>query len=61
VETGMTETLTEGVQQKLLDRILLHRFGKPAEIVATVALLASSAGSFITGQTLLVDGGQSIA
>lgn len=61
VETGMTETLTEGVQQKLLDRILLHRFGKPAEIVATVALLASGAGSFITGQTLLVDGGQSIA
>ena len=61
VETGMTETLTEDVQQKLLDGILLHRFGKPAEIVATVALLASGAGSFITGQTLLVDGGQSIA
>jgi len=61
VETGMTGTLTEGVQQKLLDGILLHRFGRPAEIVATVALLASGAGSFITGQTYLVDGGQSIA
>lgn len=61
VETGMTETLTESVQQKLLDGILLHRFARPAEIVATVALLASAAGSFITGQTLIVDGGQSIA
>ena len=61
VETGMTGTLTEDVQQKLLDGILLHRFGRPDEIVATVALLASDAGSFITGQTYLVDGGQSIA
>lgn len=61
VETGMTETLNDEIQQKLLKGILLHRFGQPDEIVGTVALLASEAGSFITGQTLLVDGGQSIA
>lgn len=61
VETGMTETLDGNIQQKLLDGILLHRFGRPSEIVATVALLASGAGSFITGQTFIVDGGQSIA
>jgi gluconate 5-dehydrogenase len=61
VETGMTQTLEPGIQGKLLDGILLHRFGKPSEIVATVALLVSGAGSFITGQTFLVDGGQSIA
>lgn len=61
VETGMTETLTEEVQHKLLNGILLHRFGKPAEITGVLAVLASEAGAFITGQTFIVDGGQSIA
>jgi gluconate 5-dehydrogenase len=61
VETGMTETLTEDIQQKLLNGILLHRFGKPAEVTGVLAVLASEAGAFITGQTFIVDGGQSIA
>lgn len=61
VETGMTETLDAGIHDKLINGILLRRFAQPAEIVGTVALLASDAGSFITGQTYLVDGGQSIA
>ena len=61
VETGMTETLTEEIQEKLLQGILLHRFGKPAEIAGVLAVLASAAGAFITGQTFIVDGGQSIA
>jgi len=60
VEGGMTDTLTEEVQQRLLSRILLRRFARPVEIAGAVALLASDAGSFITGETLLVDGGQSI-
>lgn len=61
VETGMTETLTDEIQQKLRDGILLRRFGAPMEIAGALALLASSAGSFMTGQTVLVDGGQSLA
>ena len=61
VETGMTETLTEEIQQNLRNGILLQRFGKPVEMAGALALLASDAGSFITGQTILVDGGQSIA
>lgn len=61
VRTGMTETLQDHVREQLLSRILLHRFAEPAELAGVVALLASSAGSFITGQTILVDGGQSIA
>jgi len=61
VESGMTETLTEEIQQRLLTRILMRRFAKPVEIAGVVAVLASSAGSFITGQIFVVDGGQSIA
>jgi gluconate 5-dehydrogenase len=60
VESGMTDTLSEDVQKRLLARILLRRFGRPVEIAGAVALLASEAGSFITGETLLVDGGQSL-
>jgi gluconate 5-dehydrogenase len=61
IETGMTETLGHDIQQQLIDNILLRRFAQPQEIVGTVALLASAAGSFITGQTYVVDGGQTIA
>ena len=61
VETGMTQTLDRDTQQKLLDGILLHRFARPSEMVATVALLASDARSFITGQTYIFDGGQCLA
>jgi gluconate 5-dehydrogenase len=57
----MTETLTPEVQQRLRSRILLQRFAKPVEIAGAIALLASGAGSFITGETILVDGGQAIA
>jgi gluconate 5-dehydrogenase len=61
VRTGMTETLKDDVREQLLSRILLRRFAEPSELAGVVAVLASGAGSFITGQTILVDGGQSIA
>jgi gluconate 5-dehydrogenase len=60
IRTGMTETVKEDVREQLLSRILLRRFAEPAELAGVVALLASNAGSFITGQTMVVDGGQSI-
>lgn len=61
IETGMTETLKDDVRDKLVDGILLRRFGRPLEICGALALLASEAGSFMTGQAILVDGGQSLA
>jgi gluconate 5-dehydrogenase len=60
IESGMTETLDEAHQAGVIDRILLGRLGKPVELAGVVALLASGAGSFITGQTYVVDGGQAI-
>jgi NAD(P)-dependent dehydrogenase (short-subunit alcohol dehydrogenase family) len=39
---------------------VMNRMGSPAEIAAAVAFLASAEASFITGQTLVVDGGLSI-
>jgi NAD(P)-dependent dehydrogenase (short-subunit alcohol dehydrogenase family) len=35
----------------------MRRFGKPSELVGATLLLASDAGSFITGHELAVDGG----
>jgi gluconate 5-dehydrogenase len=60
IRSGMTETLQEPIQEGLVRSILMNRLGQPSELVAIVATLASSAGSFITGQTFVVDGGQAI-
>lgn len=45
------------LRQKMLDRIPLGRFGDPDEMAAAVAYFASPEASYITGQTLLLDGG----
>jgi len=58
VESGMTYTLDETTRQSVVDAILMHRIGHPREVAAVLATLASDAGSFITGQTYVVDGGQ---
>jgi enoyl-[acyl-carrier-protein] reductase (NADH) len=41
-------------------RVPLKRFGEAAEIAATVAFLASNRSSYISGQTIVVDGGLSL-
>jgi NAD(P)-dependent dehydrogenase (short-subunit alcohol dehydrogenase family) len=45
------------VSRWIMNRVPMKRPGQPAELVATCQLLASDAGSFITGQTIIVDGG----
>ena len=44
-------------KQKFVDRTALGRWGDPSEVAAPVLMLASQAGSYITGQTLVIDGG----
>lgn len=41
----------------IMDRVPMHRPGHPAELVGTALLMASPAGSFLSGQTVFVDGG----
>jgi NAD(P)-dependent dehydrogenase (short-subunit alcohol dehydrogenase family) len=45
------------VRQGILARVPLHRFGTPDEVASAVRYLAGPAATYITGQTLLLDGG----
>lgn len=57
IATQMTEDLPEQVINKMLENIPCGRVGKPEDIASTVAFLASEESSYITGQTLHVNGG----
>lgn len=57
IDTDMTKELPEEVRSKLSADIPLARLGQPEEIAKVVAFLASDGASYMTGQTLHVDGG----
>lgn len=62
VRTDFARALWENPQiyQQTVERYPLRRIGEPDEIAGTAIFLASRAGSFITGQTIVVDGGATI-
>lgn len=57
IETDMTAALPEKVIQETAAQIPLGTFGKPEQVAAAVAFLASEDAGYITGQVLHVDGG----
>lgn len=57
IETDMTAVLSESVQQNIQAQIPLGHFGKPEDVAAAAAFLASEEAGYITGQVLRVDGG----
>ncbi|HAZ79267.1 MAG TPA: 3-oxoacyl-ACP reductase, partial [Porticoccaceae bacterium] len=57
IETDMTKELPQTSKTKLLEQIPLARLGVPSEIAAVVSFLVSDAGSYITGETIHVNGG----
>jgi NAD(P)-dependent dehydrogenase (short-subunit alcohol dehydrogenase family) len=57
VDTDMVRANTPEMQDVMSEVMLLKRMASPDEIVGPALMLTSDAGSFITGQVLLVDGG----
>ncbi len=57
IDTDMTKGLSEAQGAALLQQIPLGRLGRPEDIAAAVAFLASPGASYITGTTLHVNGG----
>jgi 3-oxoacyl-[acyl-carrier protein] reductase len=56
-ETDMLAGLDDASRNALLSKVPLGRFAQPADIAAAVVFLASDRNQFITGQSLVIDGG----
>jgi len=59
IDTDMTAVMPRPIKRQNLERILLKRFGTPAEVAQAVLFLSSDRASYIVGQTIVVDGGLS--
>ena len=57
ITTDMTDALNDEIQQSMMAQIPLGRFGKPEEVAKAALFLASDEASYMTGQTLHLDGG----
>ncbi len=57
IETAMTEKMPDEAREYLLKQAALGRAGKPEDVSGVVTFLCSEAAGYITGQTLVVDGG----
>ncbi len=60
IETQMTDAIAGDLRDKTLEKIPLGRLGTVEDVGAVVAFLASDEASYITGQTLTVDGGMTV-
>lgn len=59
-ESEMTDQYKPGYLDSVIQRVVLGRTGDPEELAATLVWLASDAGGYVTGQTVVVDGGVTI-
>lgn len=57
IQTEMTSKLSQELQQKMKEMIPLAKFGSPEDVANVCLFLASDDASYITGQTIVVDGG----
>jgi 3-oxoacyl-[acyl-carrier protein] reductase len=61
IDTEMTREVRELAGEQVLDRILLGRYGTPAEVASVVCFLASRYGEYINGEIIHIDGGFKMA
>lgn len=57
ITTDMTKDIKSELSDALMDKIPMNRFGSPEDIAKVALFLASESGSYITGQTIHVNGG----
>ena len=57
IETNMTSSLSDSRKDEILKSVVLNRLGIPSDISSAVSYLASDSASYITGQTLHINGG----
>ena len=57
IETDMTSYLDDSAKKDVIETIPLKRLGKPEDVAQLVLFLASEEASYITGQTISIDGG----
>jgi len=57
IATDMTKTLKDDIKEGFISKIPLGRFGEPKEVAEAIAFLLSDHSSYITGETLKINGG----
>jgi 3-oxoacyl-[acyl-carrier protein] reductase len=57
IETRMTEPIIAERREAYREEIPLKRFGQPSEVASVIRFLCSPGASYITGQTITIDGG----
>jgi NAD(P)-dependent dehydrogenase (short-subunit alcohol dehydrogenase family) len=57
VRTRLAEALWKEHEQELAAAIALNRIGEPDDVAAAIVFLASDAAAWITGETMVIDGG----
>jgi 3-oxoacyl-[acyl-carrier protein] reductase len=61
IQTEMTAKLSEDIKKKMLEAIPLAKLGTPQDVANVCLFLASEESSYITGQTITIDGGMVMA
>ena len=56
IDTPMSRQMDDEARERLLERVYMKRIGDPAEVASVILWLCSPAASYVTGQTLRIDG-----